>query len=370
MREVAVVGVGMTRFGQYPDQPYVEHGVEATRSALDDAGLEWNDIQYMYCGAANVGMTPGNRVAAELGATGIPVVNVENASASGSSAFREAYFAVADERCDIAIAVGVGKMGRIGGGGGGSQNERLAARATGPSPPVAAFAMRAQRWMAKYGTDPRVFAQVAVKNHYHGSLNPYAQFQDVFTLEEVLASRVIAEPLHMLECCPTGDGGAAAIVATPAVAARLGRHQVVRVTASAFAGIRHQDDPPMTVTASQDAYEQAGIGPGDLDMVQLHDAFSIEELEYYAELGICEPDEAERLVIDGDTALGGRIPFNTDGGLISRGHPLGPTGLAQVWETTLQLRGDAGPRQIEGASNGLLQMIGAGGVCLVHILQR
>jgi acetyl-CoA acetyltransferase len=370
VREVAVVGVGMTRFGQYPDQSYVAHGVEATRNALADAGLDWNEIQYMYCGAASVGMYPGNRVGRELGLTGVPIINVENASASGSTAFREAYFAVADERCDIAVAVGVGKMGRIGGGGGGNRSEQLAARATGPSPPVATFAMRARRRMAEYGTDPKVFAQIAVKNHRHGSLNPYAQLQEEYTLEEVLASRIIADPLHLLECCPTGDGGAAAIVATPAIAARLGRHPVVRVTASAFSSARYEDEPSLTTTASRDAYEQAGLGPDDLDMVQLHDAFSNEELEYYAELGVCEPDEADRLVMDGDTALGGRIPFNTDGGLIARGHPIGPTGLAQVWETTLQLRGDAGPRQIDGAKTGLLQMIGAGGVCLIHILQR
>jgi acetyl-CoA acetyltransferase len=364
----------MTQFGQYPDQSYVAHGVEATRSALADAGLDWNEVQYMYCGAANVGMYPGNRVGRELGLTGVPIVNVENASASGSTAFREAYFAVADERCDIALAVGVGKMGRIGGGGGGNRSEQLAARATGPSPPVATFAMRAHRRMAEYGTDPKVFAQIAVKNHHHGSLNPYAQFQDVYTLEDVLASRVIADPLHLLECCPTGDGGAAAILATPVIAERLARHPAVRIAASAFASALYGDEPSgessLTTVASRDAYEQAGVGPDDLDMVQLHDAFSNEELDYYEELGVCEPGEADRLVTDGDTALGGRIPFNTDGGLISRGHPIGPTGLAQVWETTLQLRGDAGPRQIEGAKIGLLQMIGAGGVCLVHILQR
>jgi acetyl-CoA acetyltransferase len=373
MREVAVAGVGMTRFGQYADRDYVAHGVEATRGALADAGLAWPEIEYVYCGAAGLGMFPGNRVGHELGLTGAPIVNVENASASGSTAFREAYFAVADGRCEIALALGVGQMARASGGGG-NDFERRSARATGLMSPVAVFAMRAHRRMAEHGTDPEVFARIAVKSHSAAALNPYAQFQEAVTLEQVLASRIIADPLHLLECCPRGDGGAAAVLTTTEVAERLGRHPLVRVIASAFKSALYQDEPfvesLLTRETAREAYEQAGLGPGDLDLVQVHDAFSNEELEYYEALGICEPGEGDRLVMDGETALGGRIPFNTDGGLISRGHPIGPTGLAQVWETTLQLRGEAGPRQVEGAKTGLLQMIGAGGVCVVHVLQR
>lgn len=375
MSDVAVVGVGMARFGRFPEVSYLNHGVVAIRNALADAGLDWTDIESFVCGAGNLGMSPGSRIGHELGLTGAPIVNIENASASGTSAFREAYLAVAHEECDIALAVGVGKMQRRMFTGDGTEDlERRSRRAAGPSSAAGIFALRARRRMHLYGTDPSVFAQIAVKSHRHAALNPYAQFQTEVTLEQVLASRMIADPLHLMECCPTGDGGAAAIVATPRVAERLGRHPVVRVVASASKSELFTEDPfpewVLTKATALAAYEEAAVGPEDLDLVQVHDAFSSEEIEYYEALGICPPGEGERLVRTGDTELGGRIPFNTDGGLISRGHPIGPTGLAQIWETVLQLRGDAGPRQVDGARTGLTQMIGAGTVCMIHILQR
>jgi acetyl-CoA acetyltransferase len=205
-------------------------------------------------------------------------------------------------------------------------------------------------------------------------MNPNAHFQQQYTLEEVQNSRMVADPLHLLECCPRGEGGAAAIVTTPQIAQRLGRHPLVSVAASAFKSELHTQDPfaewILTDETARVAYESSGIGPRDLDLVQVHDAVSSEEIEYYEALGICPPGEGDGLVMAGETEIGGRIPFNTDGGLISRGHPIGPTGLAQIWETTLQLRGAAGPRQVEGATVGLAQMIGAGSVCVIHILKR
>jgi acetyl-CoA acetyltransferase len=380
VEDVYVVGVGMDRFGRFPDKSFIDHGVAAAGAALDDAGVEWADAGALYCGAAGVGLIPGNRVVDELGRNGAEIVNIDNASASGASAFRQACLAVAEGRTPIALAVGVGKMQRDAFGanmaawlGGGEQAVRRLV-ATGMIQPAAVFAMVARRRMHETGCDPTIFARVAVKSHHHGALNPYSHFQQEVTLEEVLASRMVADPLRLLDCCPTSDGGAAAVVTTRAGAERLGRHPLVRVLASQAMSDIHLHEPwgdaILTRAAAARAYEEAGVGPADLDLFQVHDAFSSEEIEYYEALDICGPGEAEKLVLEGATEIGGRIPCNTDGGLLSRGHPLGPTGLAQIWETVVQLRGQAGARQVDGARTGLIQLIGAGNVCLIHILQR
>jgi acetyl-CoA acetyltransferase len=365
----------MSRFGRFPEIPVEIHGAKAGMQALDDAGVGWSEVQTMYCGASQVGGFTASRVGHVLGLNEAEVVAVDNASASGSSAFRQAYLAVAEERCEIAMAIGTGKMPRAMSIG--ASNDPTEVRSTmleAKMSPAMNFALRARRRMHLYGTDENVFHQIAVKSHRHASLNPYAQYQTVVPLEEILASRLIADPLHILECCPTGDGGAAAVVASRAVAERLGRHPYVRVATSQFRSEPFTEDPwpdyEVTERTARDAYEAASLGPEDIDLCQVHDAFSVEEVEYYEALGFCKPGDGDRMVMDGDVELGGRIPFNTDGGLISRGHPLGPTGLAQIWETTLQLRGQAGPRQIEGARVGLAQMIGAGIICVIHILER
>jgi acetyl-CoA acetyltransferase len=375
MRDVFVIGVGMSRFGRFPDVVVEAHGANAAMQALDDAGVGWPEVQAMYCGASNVGGFTASRVGHLLGLNEAECVAVDTASASGSSAFRQAYLAVAEERCDIAMAIGTGKMNRAMSVS--ASDDQTAVRATmleAKMSPAMNFALRARRRMHVYGTHEDVFHQIAVKSHRHAALNPYAQYQKVMTLEEIVASRLIADPLHMLECCPTGDGGAAAVVATRAVADRLSRHPNVRVVTSQFRSEPFTEDPwpdyELTERTARDAYEAAGMGPDDIDLCQVHDAFSVEEVEYYEALGFCKPGDGDRMVIDGDVELGGRLPFNTDGGLISRGHPLGPTGIAQIWETTLQLRGQAGPRQIDGARVGLAQMIGAGIICVIHILER
>ena len=379
-----IAGVGMAPFGRHPDKTVADLGVEAALEALADASLPWRAIEGMYCAAAGAGLTPGTRVSAALGLTGIPVVNIDNASASGSSAFRSACRDVDTGAADIVLAVGVGKSGRtlrLDGGVGAPEpgtaeyRERQIGMMQGVLPPAGVFAMRTRRRMHEFGSRIEQFALVAVKNRKHAALNPYAQMRGPLALEDVLNARMVADPLTIPHCCPVGDGGAAAIVVSERKARELGISPAVRVVASAFrtptlAGVMNAQDADTTTATVRQAYAQAGLGPKDIDLVQVHDAFTVEEIEYCESMGFCEPGEGEAAVERGDLSIGGRIPFSTDGGLLSRGHPLGPTGLAQVHETVLQLRGAAGPRQVEGARTGLVHMVGIGGVCLVHILQR
>lgn len=379
-----VAGVGMVPFGRHPEKTVADLGAGAVLAALTDAGLPWKAIEVMHCGAAGAGMTPGTRVGALLGLTGIPITNIDNASASGSSAFRLACRDVDSGAADVALAVGVGKFGRtlrLDGGVGAPEpgtaefRERQVAMMQGPLPPAGLFAMRTRRRMHEFGSTLDQFALVAVKNRKHAMHNPYAQMRDPLTLEDVRNARVVADPLTVPHCCPVGDGGAAAIVGSERKARELGIEPAIRVLASAFrtptlAGVMNAQDADTTTATVRQAYAQAGLGPGDIDLVQVHDAFTVEEIEYCESMGFCEPGQGEAAVARGELSIGGRIPFSTDGGLLSRGHPLGPTGLAQVHETVIQLRGQAGPRQVEGARTGLVHMVGIGGVCLVHILQR
>ena len=378
MTKAAVAGVGMLPFGRHRDKTLSDLGVEAVLAALSDAGLVWRDVQLMYCGVVGGGMTPGTGISAQLGQTGLPVINIDNASASGSSAFREASLAVASGRVDIAVAVGAGKLSQSVGGGSarpGSPEEREAniRRMQGVMPPVGYFAMQTRRRMHDFGSTIEQFALVSVKNHKHASHNPFAQLQNELTVEEIMNARMIADPLTVPDCCPMGDGAAAAVMVSEEKARQLGV-PLVTVEASAFRSGIYDNGPPTeaetTHLTAQEAYAQAGLGPDDIDLVQIHDAFTVEEIEYCEQLGFCAVGEGERMVENGDTAIGGRIPFSTDGGLLARGHPLGPTGLAQVWETGQQLRGLSGPRQVVGARVGLVHMVGVGGVCLVHILKR
>jgi acetyl-CoA acetyltransferase len=376
MRNVVITGVGMTRFAQYPDRTYVDLGVEAVVAALSDAGITWPQVERAYCGASTpVGPFAGNRVGHELGLTGVPIVNVDNASASGNSAFHQAYLAVATEQCEIALAFGVGQLGRTmvsGTGNQAAETRKYVARAYGNA--MAIFALAARRRMETHGTSPEIFGRIAVKSKQFGALCPTAQIQKTFTLEQVMAARVIADPLTLPMCCPVGDGGAAVVVTTPETAAKLDGSEPIKVNASFMFGETFQDEQAwghahILNNAASMAYERTGFEPSDFDIVQLHDATANEELEYYEALQLCGPGEGDKLVMDGETGLGGRIPVNTDGGLISRGHPLGPTGCAQVHEIVTQLRGRAGARQVPNARTALIQMTGAGEVFFLHILQ-
>lgn len=376
-RRVFVVGVGMHPFGN-EGVPATDMGYIAGVAALDDAGIDFPEVGALYNGHLGAGITAGVRMAKDLGLTGLPVTHVENASATGSSAFGEAVHAVAGGRVEVAMALGFDDMNRMAGLGRGG---RRGLGAEDVMLPAAFFAMWATRRMHEVGTTVETFAAIAAKNWNHARENPMAQRRadHEMTVGEVLASTMIAYPHTSKMACAAGGGGAAAIVATEMVARRLGG-PMIEVVASQQRSETYTDGhvflgavigpAQMTRDTASDAYEQAGLGPRDLDLVQVHDAFPIEELVYYELLGICAEGEGDELVATGETSLGGRIPFSTDGGLTARGHPGGPTGLAQIHETVLQLRGAAGPRQVEGARTGLCHMAGAGSVCVVHILQR
>lgn len=378
-RDVYVIGVGMHAFNN-KGIPAALMADVAGINALDDAGVEFPEIGALYNGYLGGGMGAGVHIAKEFGLTGIPVTHVENASATGSCAFGEAVHAVGGGRVEVAMALGFDDMNKLGGIGR-SRGKRVGAEDV--MLPAAFFAMWATRRMHEVGTTAETFAAIAAKNWNHARDNPYAQRRadhDV-TIDEVLASTMISYPHTSMMACASGGGAAAAIVASKEVAERVcnGR-PMIRVTASQQRSETYTEGhvflgavigpAQMTRDTASDAYEQAGLGPDDLDLVQIHDAFPVEELVYYELLGICGDGDGDRLVAEGATSLGGRIPFSTDGGLTARGHPGGPTGLAQIHETTLQLRHEAGVRQVEDASTGLCHMAGAGSVCVVHVLQR
>jgi acetyl-CoA acetyltransferase len=317
----------------------------------------------------------------ELGLTGLPVTHVENASATGLVAFREAAWAVASGRARVAMAIAFDKMTDMAGGGGGSRGtgrDQLDATIL----PAAYFALWAQRRMHDHGTTPEHFAAIAAKNWNHGARCEWShrRTDHVVTVEEVLASRVVAEPLTAMMMCPADDGAACVIVATEDLV-RSGPpgRRIVRPVASVLRSETYSPGHtflgpvvgPATMTrdTAAAAYELAGMGPSDVDLALCHDAFANEELEYYELLGFCPEGGGEKLLETGATALGGSIPFNTDGGLIARGHPGGPTGLAMVHEVVHQLRGEAGDRQVEGARTALAHLVGGGSVCTVNLFE-
>jgi acetyl-CoA acetyltransferase len=374
--DVYVIGVGMAPFGM-DGPPVGDLAFRAGVAALDDAGLLFHDVGALYNGYMGAFGLQGLAIAKDLGLSGAPITHVENASATGSSAFREAVLSVAGGHAEVAMALGFDDI-----------NNMAGMMSTGPSVeatllPAAFFAMWAVRRMHDNGTTAETYAQIAAKNWNHARHNPYAQRRadHEVTAEEVLASRMIAYPHTSMMACAAGAGAAAAVVARRELAEWLARGRpLVRVLASQLESERYTQGhifmgavvgpSELTRTTSQAAYDEAGVGPDDLDFVHVHDAFPVEELLYYELLGICGDGEGDRLVAEGATSLGGRIPFSTDGGLTARGHPGGPTGLAQVWDAVTQLRGEAGERQVEGARTGLVHMMGAGSVCAVHVLQR
>src|SRR5712692_5751824 len=380
MKDVAVLGVGMYRFGMWSDVTNATMGRQAGMAALRDAGLSFRDVQAAYVGHIFAPVMTGVRVMKEFGLTGIPVQHIENASATGSAAFREACLAVAAGHYDVAMVLGFDKMTTM-----------IQQTSAGTAPenmedailPAAFFALWATRRMHERGMKAEHLARIAAKNFNNGALNPMSQRQadKPVTVDKVLGSRMVAWPLTTMMSCPIGDGAACAIVGRADLAKKLRPDRpVVRVVASDLQSERYArghlfvgpvvGPPQMTIDTSRVVYEEAGLGPEDLDLVQVHDAFAIEELEYYELLGLCKEGEAEACIERGDFELGGRVPVSTDGGLIARGHPGGPTGLAQIWETTLQLRGEAGKRQVKDARVGLCHMMGGGSVCVIHILAR
>lgn len=377
MKDVAILGVGMTPFVARTEVSLREQVYRAGKAALGDSGVTFPQIGSVYMGYLWEPTMTGVRFLKEFGLTGVHVQHVQNASATGSAAMLEAVRAVAGGHSEIAMAIGFDDMQHISGTG--FSNES----AEGVILPAAFFALWAQERMLTHGTTQETLAAIAAKNWNHAALNPMAQRRpsSPVTAEKVLASKMIAEPLTSMMSAAVGQGAAAVIVGSVDLARKLHPDRPpVLVAASTMQSEsftpHHLFVGPvvgpleMTTATADAAYEQAGLGPEDLDVVQVHDAFPIEELYYYERLGICADGDGDKLVAEGATALGGRIPFSTDGGLIGRGHPGGPTGLAQIWETTLQLRGEAGERQVPDARVGLCHMVGGGSVCVVHILRR
>ncbi|MCH7617614.1 MAG: thiolase family protein [Chloroflexi bacterium] len=379
MRDVAVVGVHMLKFGRYPDKDVVQLASETTIAALKDAGCSINDIELVASGNLyQSNAMIGQRVMKEIGATGIPVINVANACATGSTAFREAYYSVASGAYDTALAVGseqMGKMGLLGAGGGGDRAYSTEGiMGTGLMPGV--FGQAGVEHMRKYGTTQEQIAKIAVKNHEHGVLNPNAQYRKETPLEDVLNARVIAWPNTLYMCCPTGDGASAAVLMS-AEKAKKYTSKPVWVAASILTSDPYQERNPtmfdintVTRNAAKQAYDTAGIGPEDLDMVELHDCFATAELLHYENLGLCADGEAGKLIDDKETYNGGKIPVNVSGGLLSKGHPLGATGVANITEIVWHLREEAGDRQVKGAKTGLAHVIGLGSACTINVLKR
>jgi acetyl-CoA acetyltransferase len=379
LQTVHVAGTGMTSFGKFAGRGLKDLAGEATRAALDDAACSPADVGIVFFANATAGLITGQEMVRgqvalrETGLLGAPIVNVENACASGSSAFHLATTAVASGQCDVALVVGAEKLVHP------DRSRSLAALASAVdlerredleellnegdgdgersgSLFMDVYARLAREYAERTGATERDFARVAVKSHRNGALNEKAQYRDEVTVEQVLGSRTISGPITLLMCSPIGDGAAALVLCSDAHTRRTGTSGV-RVRASALvSGTDHGEPAP--VRAARAAYEEAGLGPEDLDVVELHDAAAPAELQIYEELGLCRPGEGPALLASGATEIGGRIPVNTSGGLLSKGHPVGATGCAQLVEIADQLRGRAGARQVDGVRVGLAENAG------------
>jgi acetyl-CoA acetyltransferase len=382
MRDVYIIGAGMTQFGKHLERSLRDLGREACLLAIQDSGVTPKEVEAGYCGNALApaiqGETGvGQNVFWEVGISGIPIVNMENACASGSTALREGWMAVAGGFYDVVMVTGVEKAvmpkGTMLNVGAGELETKLGEVFPGY------FATIAQKHMERYGTTREQMALVSVKNHLHGALNPYAQFQKKFTVEEVLNSPMIADPLTLFSCCPNSDGAAALVLCSKERAKRA-NGRAIRIAASVLATGSYDNQRDITnwdveIRAAQQAYKMASLGPEDLDVVEVHDAFTICEILHYEGLGLCPLGEGGRLIDEKATELGGRIPVNPSGGLLSKGHPVGASGVAQVVEIVWHLRGEAGERQVQGARVGLADMMGGNKegdtrACTVHILVK
>jgi len=377
MSDAFIAGADMIAFGRYPDRTYFELGAEAALLALDDAGLSILDVGAVYASSCfNAQSMLGQKILKLIGQTGVPCINVSNACASGATAVREATMAVRSGMVDVALAVGAEKnpRGMLGGAPAfGPPVEGLFGSESMP----AVFAEAGMVHANAYGTTLEQFAQVAVKNHHHATMNPKAAYRKETPMEEVLASEMIAWPLTKLMCSANVDGAAAVIVVSEKKARELGMGRMVRIRGSVLTSDHYEarnpemfDASSVTRLAAAQAYEMAGLGPEDLDLVELHDCFATAEILHYENLRLCGEGEAGRLIDSGATALGGRIPVNVSGGLLSKGHPIGATGVANIVEIVEHLRGQAGARQVEGAKIGLAHVLGFGAAAGVHILEK
>ncbi|MBB5159692.1 thiolase family protein [Saccharopolyspora phatthalungensis] len=354
-----VAGAGMIRFGKYPADVTLERmAVGAARAALLDAGADLTQIDACYVGHVFGGPVAGQRIAAQLGLDGLPVSNHENYCASGATALREAWVALAAGLHDVVLIVGVEKMtDRVAGGVRPDPGDLDAAVGYVMA---AGHGLSARRYMADHGATREQIAAVAVKNHAHSVHNPFAQYQRPVSIEEVLNARPIAEPLGLLDCSPISDGAAAMVLCTPAGLRRLGLVApgprmlgCALVSGSVRPGTGDVNEEDVSRRAAEEAWKLTGIGPEDIDLVEMHDCFTIAEIVRMEGLGLIPRGAGAAWTAAGETSLGGRLPVNPSGGLLSRGHPVGATGVAQACELTWQLRGTAGGRQVEGARVGL-----------------
>jgi len=378
MSDVYIAGIDMIKFGKYPDKTPADLGGEAVLMALDDAGLTIHDVQAVYASnlmMANAAM--GQQIMQRVGKTGVPVTNVTNACASGATAFRDGWIAIKAGLYDVVLAVGTEQVpkGLLGGPSKPGTLNTEGVFGSGTMPAV--FAEAGMAHTAKYGTTFEQFAKVAVKNHHHSTMNPKAMLQNETPLEAVMGSEMIAYPLTKFMCSVNTDGAAAAILVSEKKARELGMGRMVKVRASALASDPYEPRHPSlfdpnspTRLAVKTAYEMAGLGPDDLDLIELHDCFATAEILHYENLGLCADGEAGRLIDEGVTALGGKLPVNVSGGLLSKGHPIGATGIANLYELALHLRGEAGARQVEGARIGLAHVLGFGTSTAIHVLEK
>ncbi len=369
--DVYVVGVGMSPFGRHENKSFEDLGEEALRAALSDCGLDFSAIGMAFCGHAMQGITAGQRVLGRLGMTGVPIVNVENACATGSTAFFQAAMAVRAGVVDVALAIGFEKMNR-----GPLAAEPRLSQGLGPArsaPMPSLFSEVFKQHSKLYGTTVEQMAMVSVKNHRNASHNPKAQYGLEITVDDVLASRMVADPLRLMMCCPTSSGAAAAIVARGDIA-RTAAKKPAQVVASVLQSERGVGGgnalgfvTEINTRAANLAYSQAGIKPDALDLIELHDCFAIAEIVHYENLGLCPRGEGGKFIEQGLSALNGRVAVSPSGGLLAKGHPLGATGVAQVVEVVEQLRGESGVRQVRDAKLGLTHCQGFGGAAAVHI---
>ena len=372
-RPVYVVGVGMHPYQFVSDTLYIHMGLTAVRAALADAGIAFPEVESAYVGCTGIGMAAGRIMFNHLGSTGLACTQVENASASGSSAFQMAVHEVALGRRDVVLAVGVDKYGDQVRAVGKEAVNRLSDTA---AIPLVKYALMAEYLSKEKGLTAEDLARVASKNHTNASKNRFAQFRKPRTVDQVLAATVVAGTTTSLMCCPRGEGAAAAILCSENAIRRLGiTADPIRVTASALQSERPQQGreiPSVTLAqrVTEMAYAEAGITAADLDCVELHDAIAIEEILYTETFGLAPRGEGQHFLRDGGSAIGGQCCVNSSGGLIGQGHPLGPTGLGQVHEIVNQLRGRNGDRQQPDAKIGMAHMIGLGSIAIAHILQK
>ncbi|MCI0783110.1 MAG: thiolase family protein [Chloroflexi bacterium] len=392
MRDVAIIGAGMTDFGKFLDRGMKDLAREAVQGALDSAGIDKSKLETAVVGNATAGLITGQEMIRgqvalrDMGIGGIPIINTENACASSSTAFHVAWTYVASGMYDVALAVGMEKLYHedktrsfkaIGSAvdiewlqqmqeAAAAAKEAKAKDQDNPSVAEGAgekrsmfmdfYAAFARSHMERYGTTKEQFARIAVKNHYHGSLNPHAQYREVYTLEDILTAPPVAEPLTRLMCSPIGDGAAATVLVSPEIARQMTTKPVwvkASVLNSGFDRKPGEDD--VTTVTAKKAYEQAGVGPEDLNVLEVHDASAPAELVLYEELGLCAEGEGGALIDSKATYFDGPKAVNPSGGLISKGHPIGATGMAQIYEIFSQLRGEAGDRQVKNAKLGLTE---------------